>query len=423
MTTLTLSSLQKSFEIALEVFKESHRLKGILENSSLDIEEIYNKREQYLLDLVGENGFMSFHPTVTQDLLSEFQNAFPKRGDGMPNYSSEFVETHAERVLSRRTYESMTVDNLLNNTLPQYVQGTIRDNKEEFKGYNSPKLSKLLVKLWGEKSDIVKWYTNKCPKSLTKGELKDYKITLSVLPHHIAGMSYYSPINHGGSRWIDGWEGSSCMDTKRNGGGDAITRLLPNLMDSELAVVYLSHADDNDAFNPKYLARMLVRIVNVDGKYAIIGLRTYSISNEARTIIIDGLRNQFDNFASVYDIREKCNDSKHWKDYRMKHVVGTHPVRLLIQEKYECGLCDGDGTVDDGDRCHRCDGTGKRNNDFTTIPYIDDSDMFTVDENNKMVASIPMQALIDIGVMDKEVLEKILEARKARLNDNLTFAC
>jgi len=386
MTSQESKLFQKSMEIANDIFSKSRLIRDSGADSS-----IYVNRVEYLENLLGDNGYINFNPMVEKDLSVDFRNSFKQRDDRMPLYASDVVDTDNERRLTRHVFESIKSEDLLSNTIPQGLKDTI-EYFELKKKYSSPKLSSLLVKLWGEKSDVVRWYTTQCPKKLEKGVYDDYKITLSVLPHHIVGMSYYSPVNHGGDRWIDGWEGSSCMDTVRNSTGGNITKLIPNLLDSYLAVAYLSKTDGYDIKNPIYLARTLVRVTKIkDDQWVMLGLRTYSISKEAKDVLSEGLKNQYDNFVDVRYLRDFYRGERNVRYRNDCNVV------MNLEQKYECGRCDGDGTYDD-ETCGRCDGTGSISQSDTLTPYVDDEDYVEVDENNgSMLIKLPKKWLEDKG--------------------------
>lgn len=390
--------IESSIGIMEEIFSHSSRIMDILPNAS----EMYEERVDYLKNIVGDNGVYQFSPMVTKDLANDYKNIFNNR---IGNKYENKVNTRWYNLLSEHLYGYITTENLLKNTVPKTILewiARVQDSEGELKGYNSPKLSKTLTKLYGEDSDIVKWYTNYCPKTLEAGKSDKYIVTLSILPHHIAGMSYFSPRNHGERGWIDGWEGSSCMDTKLNGGGEAIIRLVPNVSDSFLAVAYLSDKDDYDLDNPKYLSRVLVRAVKTDsGDWIMLGCRAYNISNETKEVLLEGLCNEFDNFVSVYNLRDN-----HSRGKRVK-FINDCKVRINVNVDMECGRCDGAGDYDDED-CGRCSGTGKINKDVDISPYIDDSDFIDFEGNGKINISLPESYLLEKGFIndnDSELLE------------------
>lgn len=403
--------LETSKEIADCVLRKSPILDKYLDNNKIE----YKERVQYLKNLLGKDMHLDFHPKVTKSLVKDFKNSFgtptPSFFGGKPVYASELPLNDGERRLTKVLFDEVTNENLLENTLPRdfkawaehlmtsYSDGEITKSLKTYK--NATKLSKVLVKLWGEKSDVVKWYTTKCPKKLETGVLSEYKIVLSTLPHHIAGMSYYAPLNHGGDGWIEGYNGTSCMDTYQNGEGGTMLRLLPNMIDSYLAIAYLTKTNDNDILKPKYLARMLVKVVEVgNGKWAMLGLRSYHVSHEAKNILSDGLMNCFENFTDVRYLRD------HYRNDEMKKF--TNDTIIGVEQYYRCSVCRGRGE-DDYETCEDCDGVGQIKNGDFSFPYVDDSDYIVLLPNTKRHrVKLPVQWLEDKGFIEVEKKEEEL---------------
>ncbi|KZR57524.1 hypothetical protein [Pseudobacillus badius] len=383
--------LQESIEKATSIFLRSENLERV--NASADI---YVERLPYLTDLLGSEGHISFTPVVERDLKVDFQQAV-KADYNRVHDNYYFVEHNSveERkkaydcwYIVNNLYSIISNDDLLENKVPTSVLESIRH--QDIKGLSSPKLSKLLVKLFGEQSDIVKWYTNKCPKQLDKGLNKDYKVHLSILPHHIAGMAYYAPYNWGGDKWITGWNYTSCMDTIRNSEGEGIYKLVPNLLDSTLAIAYLTTSHNDDLFEPRYQARLLVRVVKInDNDYVMVGLRPFYTSNTTRHILIEGLKNEFENFVHVDDLRKDYDMDKYTKFYTPIPTAWTSSVRE------SCDYCDGDGYDYDGDTCRRCDGEGYEvSGEYDHFPYVDDPDVLRFSDN-KVIIKLPTEWLIE----------------------------
>lgn len=407
------SLMEKSIEISNMILNESEAIRNSGANA-----DIFAKRVDYLQDLVGKDGYMNFNPLVAKDLAVDFQNSFPKNEYGHHIHTDDDKMTYGERRLANHVFESMTSDNLINNTIPKETKTYI--DHFELKGYSSPKLSKLLVKIWGEKSDVVSWYTTKCPKKLETGVYENYNVTLSILPHHITGMSYYSPVNHGGDRWKDGWEGSSCMDTIRNSNGENIHRLLPNLLDTYLAIAYLSDVEGYDIENPRYLARTLVRVAKVnENQWVMLGLRTYSTNGETRNVLLEGLKNHFDNFTNVIELRNFYNDS----DSDKKRFLNDCNISLEATVSYKCRDCRGTGEDEDGDNCYDCNGTGAISEENNLTPYIDDSDYVKV-RNNRISLAIPTKWLEEKGMIEPvaEVVEEFVPSKEKPVANMHLFA-
>lgn len=407
MTVATKDIISRSLEKAQQILNVSDNL------SEVGAVADYTERLPYWRELLGEEYHISFNPVIESDLTTPFKEMLePKRQEFHDNYylrdhvSQEGEKAREDWVLINALHEHITNENLISNTVPQNFSDQV--NYYNAKGYNSPKLSKALVRLVGQDSEVVKWFTNKCPKKLEKGVNKDYKVNLSILPHHISGMSYYAPFNWGGSRWLEGWNKTSCMDTIRNSGGEGIYQLVPSLFDSTLAIAWLSNADD-DTDEPRYLSRVLVRLCQVpNGDFIMIGMRNFFVSNETRLMLEEGLRNEFENFYTVNDIRK-------YGDYPTTRLEmeGLDDLYWEVRTKVMCEDCDGDGEDEDGDVCYSCNGDGYDHDYRKYLPYVDDSDLYNV-YNNRIEYRLPTSFLKSKGYV---------KSAKMSAQDQLTLAC
>lgn len=405
--------MYRSLSKAQDIFNISPNLVGV--GAEVD----YDDRDKYLQELVGAEGCVTFHPEVTDEILEPFRkmlseatfvlrNAYYAGDDSADKHKINRFRFYLADMLTDR----ITVDSMIKNRVPKSIADWLNEAADPdyspecvikaARQYKSPKLSKLLVKLFGEQSEVVKWYTCKCPKSLTKGLLSDWNITVSILPHHIAGMSYYGSYNHGGKRWKEGYEGTSCMDTERNGKGSGIFGLVPSMQDTTMAIAYLSHASDTDTWNPIYQARCLLRVVHVHGQPHMIACRAYYISNEATHILIDGLKNKFGNVHFVREMREFRGDT----DYvEFKHEFDRDDIQFPVCKEIECQECDGEGNFGYDDYgnlnyCGECDGDGTWHVDGNYLPYIDDKDFIDC-YSDKMVFKLPTAYFESVGVQLK----------------------
>lgn len=395
--TLTNNLMQQSIEEAIEILNKSEYIREANVGSS-----VYREREQYLKDMLGE-GHISFHPTVEKDLTVDFQKHIQPLVSQKHNiYLNEYRyeeerKAYNDYMIASKLLDNITNEHLLNNTIPGKVTTFIE--RRDIKGLSSPKLSKLLVKIFGETSDVIKWYTNKCPKKLEKGVIQDYKVHLSILPHHIAGMSYFAPYNWGGEKWITGWNNTSCMDTSRNGSGDCINQLPPNLLDSTLAIAYLTTTENDDLFSPRYEARLLVRVTKVtDDDYLLVGFRPFFTNNTTRSYLVEGLKAEFNNYVQCDDLRNEYSDlyGSHMSSFSMYTEVGWSSEEIKVC----CHVCDGDGTAWDDEECTTCDGTGQVSSDNDPFyPYVDDPEFLDFFED-RVEISLPKEYLIAKGYME-----------------------
>jgi ribosomal protein L37AE/L43A len=376
---------------ALEIYHMSSNLESIQRVE-------YNERRPSFAPLVSEAGYTEFHPVVVASVVEPFKEMFaPVIREWHSNYylsenDEEAREGHDLYRLAGLFNEHLTNEDIVNGTIPNYVKDFIV--KRKLKGFTSPKLSRALAKLCKESSSFWAWYTNKCPKKITKGENKDYKVVVSTLPHHIAGMSYYSCFNSGGKRW-NGWEGTSCQDPKRNGGGSAMRQLPASVKDETLALAYLTKTENDDIMNPVMEARALIRVVELtNGNFFYVVLRQFGYT-ESIAIMLDGLQSQYPNVFTNNIIRNKYGNAE-GKCIRIKMKVKD----IRYHERYECDYCEGRGHDHDDETCDHCDGEGTERTGNTFLPYNDDTDIWTIerDTGKKITYRIPKQLLIDKGL-------------------------
>jgi hypothetical protein len=375
------SILDKSLLKAQEIFNAGANLRK--DNVKVN----YTNRDDYLRSIVGEDGYITFIPQVTTDILLAIKDLLiPILNDARSAYVNARdlfgrLNNHEQRLRDRytlidRLYNTIEVDHLLNNTIPDYVNEFIKEC--DLKELKSPKLSKLLVHLCGEKSEIVKWYTCKCPKTLQFGELDEYRLTVSILPHHIAGMSYFASLNWGGEKWEGAHAGTSCCDPIRNTNGGGLYTLGASLNEETLAIAYLSFNNHDDIFQPIYQARVLLRVCYLNENTPIlIACRTFGTSKTAKHIIIEGLKNKFGNV------------------HYTEHMNNFFGARVLINHKFSV-----EPTFRfPSEKCVHCNGIGHLTNDLgrevecpadcnngyfipdPIFPYIDDANIIVMTED------------------------------------------
>lgn len=388
--------LERSKEIALGICRESSNMEDM---PFLQ----YHVRRPSFEGLVTAAGYTEFHPRVHVDVTEKFNELFEEvirrqQDKYLAAETDEEAELHHKMWnLAKRFQSNLRNEDILNGVIPITIQNYI-DNRG-LKGFSSPKLSRALAKLASEGSKFWAWYTNKCPKKVTFGENEDYKLVVSTLPHHMAGMSYYSCYNYDGKPW-NGWNGTSCQDPRRNSGGGAMRQLPASVKDETLAVAYLTKSKNDDIMNPIYEARTLIRVVEFsNGNVAYVVLRQFGYT-ESIAIMNEGLKNQYPNIILNEDIREKYSNNQ-GKCIRI-HMDIADMRYAHVYEGSECNSCDGEpeNYEGDGQDCTRCGGTGKHIEYY--YPYNDDSDIWTVNADDKagkrITYRIPKQLLIDRGI-------------------------
>jgi hypothetical protein len=379
-----------------EIFQMSSKLRHI---DRAD----YNNRRPSFTPLVSEAGYTEFHPVVMASVVEPFRDMFsPIVRQWHDKYfmsenDDEARTAHDMYRLAGLFHDQLSNEDIVNGNIPQYIKDFIA-KRGLTKQFSSPKLSRALAKMASDTSPFLAWYTNKCPKRLAKGENKDFKVVVSTLPHHIAGMAYYSSFNFGGKRW-NGWEGTSCQDPSRNSGGQAMLNLPASVKDESLAVAYLTKSDNNDLFNPIMEARALIRVVELtNGNVFYVVLRQFGYT-ESIAILLDGLANQYSNIITNTLIRDKYGNGE-GKCIRIKMKLKD----VRFSNSRECGRCEGTGRDDEDDQCHHCDGNGHVNSDEKYLPYNDDSDLWSIDESTgtRISYRIPKQLLVDRGLYGVE---------------------
>lgn len=195
-------------------------------------------------------------------------------------------------------------------------------------------------------------------------EEKTVFLVISDRVQHIAGMSYYSDGN-----W-DGMNGSSCQDT-RHGGRYAIS-LAGSLHDDKLFIAFIvEDLNDLDDMENKMLARVVMRLIHVDGVAVLVATRYYG-NNESKDMLHLALEQvEEEDVLPVFSrgvlygddvITERANGAVEVEISKEFHIYRDDWEEIEL----ECPACDGwaelDVTDDDGYEfsvpCPHCDGQG-----------------------------------------------------------------
>jgi len=411
--------LDRSLHIAQTILDQSYNLLA----AEAEVVDHYKERDPYFKELLGEDMHISFQPDIETPLTPAFLDCLVPETERLAKlfYADRKHETkaHEEYYVDSILQESITDEYLMMNRVPQRLVEYVEACGDKLKHFRSPKLSKLLVRLYGEQSDVVKWYTNKCPRKAVRG--LEQSIHISTMPHHIAGMSYYAPLHHGGSRWLNGFSGTSCMDPVNNSAGGTILQLMGSIRDEYLGIAYLTDQNDTDIWNPKYLARALIRVFYIGNEPHIILCRPYYDSNSSQHILIEGLKERFNNLHYVMELREKYalrRDTTTFKQYYTENVVYEVETGKCIV----CGNCDGSGK-DPEERewdCEECGGSGEVDLGGDYYPYVDDTDYVQVDHTGgSQIVELPNRYLKEKGI---DVSALILEATSSKKINIRTLA-
>lgn len=396
--------LEESFATAAHLIEASDTLRS---DFGVDFARFtYQPRRPYLQQLVGPTGRLRFTPQSSYDAKGEANPLIKKERDALVKaYNMSPLGSPDEGSIKER-YEVLgqIIDNLettdyLANKVPQFVMDATKG--DDGKPYmNSPKLSRWLTRLVGEQSPLTSWYTNSCPKGeAVLGSRDDYELVISTLPHDILGMSYYAPYNWGGNGWIDGWNKTSCMDPIRNGDGDNIYNLPSNVFDETLAVAYLRQVErdydlerDMEENEEIFNARMLIRVVNINGKHVILGHRVYATNHDERRLIIEGMKVKFDNFIHANDL-EKYSGERVEVVYRHQafNPVKGEYRRMWTPEPYRY-----DG-IEQIVRAHNNGETIDMKNIADYAPYNDNPEVISIYQS-KNIFKLPKSFLARQGI-------------------------
>lgn len=373
---------KESERIAKEVLRHSGEIRNNYRVEDL-VSGLYAQRRDFISELVGSTGRYTFTPRSMYDATEEANELISKETMEIerlynltPLGSDEGNDYEVKYRVLNILREKMTSADYLANTVPQIVKDRTKDETVDGKEFMaSPKLSRWITKLVGESSELTKWYTNSCPKGEdVVGERTDFNLVLSVLPHDIVGMSYYAPLNFDGDRWVEGYHGTSCMDTIQNGDGSSMHQLPLNLSDETMMVAYLvkldeKKSDDLEDLEDVFYARMLVRVVEVNGKHILIGQRIYATSRGSSKLITEAMKVEFgSSYIHCNELDDMGGSYKHYT-YTFERTTTPPPTK-------DCRNCDGTGRDSWDDDCGNCEGSGQISK--YEPPYNDNGSVLTL---------------------------------------------
>jgi hypothetical protein len=455
MNTLNidLETIRKSSNIADSFLNENKHL------SSVHTYSEYNNRAAGFSALVNaECGWYSFTPVIKMNVEIPWQTVLRESeqfdylniktetqgsaADALRDlYWKVFYLSHADIIARRVSAEIL-----------EYIKQKKQEYPEQFKPCpSSPKLTKLVGWMFGEKAGgAMDYLTTKCPREDKAGALDEYRIFVSVLPHNVAGMSYYSSGNHGGANW-QGYSGTSCQDPERSHDHSLINHLPASIKEQTLATAWIAKRENNDIWSPVYEARVNIRIVPFFNKELFLICNPYYTNPTVKHVLVEGLKNEFDGLmiyapdTSVWgcettDIEidiEYCYyegrkvDECHHCNGHGEIENDCHQCDGTGWERPECECCYGSGEIENGDEwetcedcngygykeieccdcdghghfteeCDECGGSGNLDEyDDEYLPYIDDTAIIAID-GEMITYTLPNDLLVEMGVMNEE---------------------
>ncbi|MGV4321286.1 hypothetical protein [Bacillus mojavensis] len=334
--------VQADFEEAQNIFNQNKHTKKI------DVEQTYNERVP--------NDFVGTYKVKVERVLhyERFKGwiriAKDHREREMRKERDELWKRHilhvneypygqfafdAELIRERYERESCECD-ICRFRMPTFEEWKnnkykMNDNKRTIK------LGKALTKA-GFEQQIIDAYSQQ-----VKTEKECY-ITISDLPQHIAGMSYYAAPNS----W-DGFNGTSCQDTRHS--GDEVLKLTGSLYDDRLFIAMLHYSlDDLQDMKDRLKARCMMRYVEVEGKAMLLATHYYG-DMETKDILHNGL-GLLDE-VRIYNV--DVTDSMDCVSiintingvYTHKITEDVHVCDTINEKRYiDCPMCDHDAEIE-----------------------------------------------------------------------------
>ena len=325
--------------LKLEVEKDFKEGQNILDlnryTRDIDVESAYNDRVKnnfegtYIVNVERISDYERFIDILEKEKRSHYMELNKK-------FKEEFKEEEKKYRNDEINRNELDDDELLkevnctcklcSDTLPTFEEW------KTGKTLNGQKLGKKLRKN-GVNQEILDFYSQQI-----KEESKTY-FTISGLPQHIAGMSYYCELG----TW-DGMKGSSCQDT-RHENEDYPVRLGGSLHDNKLFVGMLhDNLEDLEDMTDKLKARTIFRLVHIDDEPCLVATSYYG-NNKTKGMlkrVLESL-NSFNIFGNEFlghnRHRERANGI-----YTMYRTDDIYVCEEFEEWQYvACPCCGGDG--------------------------------------------------------------------------------
>lgn len=245
---------------------------------------------------------------------------------------------------------------------------------------NGAKVGKSMRKA-GVSQRIIDFY------SLQTKEEKEVYLTISDLPQHIVGMSYYCEMGE----W-DGMGGSSCQDTRHDDEHYPI-QLGGSLHDKKLFIGMMhDKLEDLEDMEEKLVARTMFRYVTVDGKPTLIATTLYG-NNDTKDLLknaLNSLEEQDIYYSTAWDgnwrVKEDVREDGTGGSFEMVVSEDVYIYETIEEDvTVDCPLCNGNGEYEVySDRierhvevdCPACGGSGS----VETMVSIDVDTYVTVED-------------------------------------------
>jgi hypothetical protein len=305
------------FRLADNILEESENLDY---EGFTDSKELYQNRDERLQKSLSlQDGYLKYKPEGDfKELAFKDFKALLEKELTMPISDEKgiIVSVRYTDLIKQCIYNYITLDDFVSGNFSVATHNVLKSkaiyHADEMYGYdsikryikfiNKAKISSWLAGIYGQSSIIMSYWTNKRGVD-GSSSFDSCSVHISVLPHHIAGMSYFASANWGGKEWSNSYKGTSCQDTLRAGDCETIFHLPPNLLDTQLAIAYLTDSStvegEGDINKPIYQARTLLRYLP---KYDVVLIQKVYGAGVAREILEKALKNKFPNCYTQQDI-------------------------------------------------------------------------------------------------------------------------
>ena len=293
-----------------------------------------------------------------------YNKGLVSRDEAIAHLNKMDKETENLKILSFRT--------------PNFVEWKTGKYQQDEK--RQMKLGKTLLKA-GFSQAVIDFY------SLQSKDEKETFLTISDLPQHIAGMSYYCDKG----TW-DGMNGSSCQDP-RNDGRYPIA-LGGALNDNKLFVGMLHDSlDDLEDMTDKLIARTIFRYMSIDEQPALIATYYYG-NNDTKDMLGNAIKQLGELDIFDKDVRRgSYNDMDSIKEsangyFDMMTTEEVHVEETIEEEvTVDCPMCSGSGNYEvyalgayHDVTCPACGGDG----DIETSVYIEVDEYIEVEKEEEI---------------------------------------
>jgi len=312
---------------------------------------------QEILDMNPNTETICAESAYNERVTDEFEGSYlvkVSRAADYQRFMKMFNDEQCYNAFFKENYKKWLKDEMTNKEWNEGVTRTqececkkckaieTRISMEEWqtgKHSSGAKLGKTLRKM-GFSQELIDFYS-----AQVKTE-REIFFTVTGLPQFIAGMSNFAKMGS----W-DGYMNTSCQDTRH--GGTMAVNLAGALHDDKFFVGMLHESlDDLEDMQDKLLARVMFRMVEIDGVNHLIPTRYYG-NNETKSEMDIALKQLAEARIHDMDIRDWVEEDDSVSMHR-EEANGLYEM-CLMEDVEICETIDEDVTCD----CPMCEGSGE----------------------------------------------------------------